>query len=84
MTGTTAAPATVPTAAPTARDKQILVPGGAELAGVHDAKEVSGDGSCNSRTDMEVHRPPPRNKPAAVAAHNIQAAVAERHTPLAV
>jgi hypothetical protein len=47
--------------------------------------EVSGDGTCNSRTDTVVaHRPPPRNRPAAVVAHNKQAAVAERHTPLAV
>jgi hypothetical protein len=44
---------------------------------------VSGDGACNSRTDKEAHRPPPHNKPAA-AAHNKQAAVVERHTPLAV
>ena len=49
------------------------------------AREVSGDGNCNSRTDMEAHTPPPRNKRVAVAALNKQAAaVVERHTPLAV
>jgi hypothetical protein len=47
---------------------------------------ISGDGTCNSHTDMEIHKSRPRNRPAAGVAHNKQAAEveAERHTPLAV
>ena len=45
-------------------------------------KRITGDGTCNGRNDMEDHRPRPRNKLAAVAAHNKQ--MAERHTPFVV
>ena len=47
------------------------------------ARRVSGDGICDSRTDMAVHRPQPRNKPAAAVVHNRQVAGVERHTPFA-
>ena len=49
-----------------------------------DAKRISGAGIYNSRTNVEVHRPPSHNKPAVVAAHSRQAAGVERHTPLEV
>ena len=43
-------------------------------------KRITGDGTCNGRNDMEVHRPRPRNKPAAVAAHNKQVAGGATYT----
>ncbi|MGB6769472.1 MAG: hypothetical protein WBE50_15525, partial [Methyloceanibacter sp.] len=51
---------------------------------VQQSQAVSGDGICNNRTDMKVHKPPARNKPAAAVAHSKRAVVVERHTPLAV